>query len=77
VEHHRNNLENKVWMDTQMKFYEIMAIGSGICEYEIWVMTCRGESRLHATKMLFLRSVLRITRCDKIMILGINYMWKT
>jgi hypothetical protein len=59
-------LENKARMVTQMKFYKTIAIGGGTCEYKTWVTTSRDKCRLHATKMRFLRSAFRITRCDRI-----------
>jgi hypothetical protein len=43
-----------------------VAMRSGLYVYEAWVMTSKDNSRLQAAEIWFLRSVITITRWDKI-----------
>ena len=52
-------------IDTQMKFYKVVARPSLLYGSETWVTTKRDMIRLEAAEMRFLRSVTGYTRLDK------------
>jgi len=56
----------KTRIDTQMKFYKVVARPSLLYGSETWVTTKRDMTRLEAAEMRFLRSVTQYTRLDKI-----------
>jgi len=60
----RKHLKKPV--DTQMKFYKVVARTSLLYGSETWVNTKRDMTRLEAAEMRFLRSVMGYTSLDKI-----------
>jgi len=57
---------NKTRIDTQMKFYKVVARPTLFYGSETGVTTKRDMTRLEAAEMHFPRSVARYTRLDKI-----------
>lgn len=62
----KRTLKNKVRKDTMIKFYKTMAVPAALYSSETWTMTSRDKSRLQAAEMRFLRSVLGVTKRDRI-----------
>lgn len=59
-------LKNKARKETMLKFYKTMAVPAGLYGAESWVLTNRDRSRIQASEMRFLRSVMGVTRMDRI-----------
>jgi len=54
-------------METQIKFYKVMAVSAGLYGSENWVLTEKDKNRIQAAEMRFLRAMLGVTRQDKLM----------
>jgi hypothetical protein len=53
-------------METQIKFYKVMAVSAGLYGSEKWVMTEKDKNRIQAAEMRFLSATLGVTRQDRL-----------
>jgi hypothetical protein len=53
-------------METQIKFYKVMAVSAGLYGSENWVLTDKDKNRIQAAEMRFLRSMTEVTRQDRL-----------
>jgi hypothetical protein len=53
-------------METQIKFYQVMAVSAGLYGSEKWVLTEKDKNRIQAGEMRFLRSMMGVTRQDRL-----------
>jgi hypothetical protein len=51
---------------TQIKFYNVMALYAGLYGSENWVQTEKDKNRIQATEMRFLRATLKVTGQDRV-----------
>jgi hypothetical protein len=58
----KRTLKNKTRIETQIKFYEVMVVSTGLYGSENWVLIEKDKNRIQAAEMRFLRATLGVTR---------------
>jgi hypothetical protein len=53
-------------VETQIKFYKVMAVSAGLYGSKNWVLTEKDKNRIQAGEMRFVRATLGVTRPDRL-----------
>jgi uncharacterized GH25 family protein len=62
----KRTLKYKTGMETQIKFYQVMAVSAPLYGSENWILAEKDQNKIQAAEMRFLRATSGVTRQDRL-----------
>jgi hypothetical protein len=62
----KRTLKNKTRTETQIRFYNVMAVSAGLHGSDNWVLAEKDKNRIQTAEMRSLRSTMGLTRQDRL-----------